>query len=431
MRKHRFIFAVLAIVLAFSMVSMLTGCGGGTGGTKKAPKSAVTIGIINPQTGPLAGFGEGEDWIDQQILDYVNNTMGGINFADYGVKLPLKIVVYDSQSDTTQCTQLAQKLIQQDTVDMVVVRHTPDTVNPVTAICERYQEPCVAFDAPVDAWLAAAPDGGYQWTYHSWWTLDQMYDQYKALWTQAGFAPSADVKIGTLFSNDADGTAWAGIFNPNIQSDGYTLVDPGTYPDGTQDFSSIIQQFMTAGVTIVCGTNTNPDFATFWRQCRQLGFQPKFVTMGKAYLLQSDADAIGADLMDGLCGETWWDPGYPFKSSLTGLTPADLAQKYQTASNRQITQPMGDKYASLEIAVDALSRAGSLDKTAIRDAIGATNLDTIFGHIQFNDKHYCETKLAGGQWQVDAQGNLHLYVVNNSLHTDLPTTGTLKPLTYK
>jgi len=35
----------------------------------------------------------------------------------------------------------------------MVVMHTPDTVNPVTAMCERYQLPCIALDAPVDAWL--------------------------------------------------------------------------------------------------------------------------------------------------------------------------------------------------------------------------------------------------------------------------------------
>jgi hypothetical protein len=30
--------------------------------------------------------------------------------------------------------------------------------------------------------------------------------------------------------------------------------------------------------------------------------------MGKAYLLESDALAIGAELMDGLCAECWWSP---------------------------------------------------------------------------------------------------------------------------
>ncbi len=438
---------IVSLILALAMVFTLAACGGGTeqpsgggssqppasqsggsssGGnaTEKPPVDVIKIGIVNPTTGPLAGFGEGCPWTENLIVDYVNNELGGISFEAYGdVKIPIEIVVYDSKSDTTTCTEMAQKLIEEDKVNMLIARHTPETVNPVSAMAERYGVPCVAIDAPVDAWLAEGP---YEWTYHAFWTLDMMYDQYSSMWEQAGFAKGSGAKVGILFANDADGTAWYNVFVEKIEADGYTLVDPGQYPAGTTDYSDIINRFKADGVEILCGTNTNPDFGSFWLQAKQLGFTPKFVTMGKAYLLQSDADAIGGELMDCNAAETWWTPYHPYVSALTGMKGQELADMYMETSGRDITQPMGLKYASMELCVAALQNARSLEPEDIRDGIAAIDVDTLVGHISYNDEHWGTTPLAGGQWQLQDDGSLKLFIINNSLYPEIPVTGDLK-----
>ena len=439
---------ILTLLLALAMVFSLAACGGGdtgggsadtppasdaggetggdtAGGTSEAPVDVIKIGIVNPTTGPLAGFGEGTPWTENLIVDYVNNELGGLSFEAYGedVKIPIEIIVYDSESDTTTCSEMAQKLIEEDQVNMIIARHTPETVNPVSAVAERYGVPCIAIEAPVDAWLAEGP---YEWTYHAMWTLDKMYDQYSALWAQAGFGPETGAKVGIIFANDADGTAWHGVFADRIEADGYTLVDPGQYPSGTTDYSDIINQFKAEGVQILCGTNTNPDFGSFWLQANQLGFEPEFVTMGKAYLLQSDAEAIGAELMDGNCAEVWWSQYHPYASALTGATGADLAPLYLEETGREITQPMGYKYASMELCVAALQNAKSLEPEDIRDGIAAIDIDTIVGPISYNEEHYAVTPLAGGQWQLQDDGSLKLVIVNNELNPEIPTTGEMK-----
>ncbi len=436
---------LVSLLLALAMVFTLAACGGGDqpsggssqppasqsggeeqpsgGGTSEAPVDVIKIGIVNPTTGPLAGFGEGNPWTEELLVDYVNNEMGGIYFEDYDTSLPIEIITYDSESDTTTCSEMAQKLIEEDKVNIIIARHTPETVNPVSAMAERYGVPCVAIEAPVDAWLAEGP---YEWTYHAMWTLEKMYDQYSALWEQAGFAKGSGAKVGIIFANDADGTAWHGVFADKIVADGYTLVDPGQYPAGTTDYSDVINQFKSEGVEILCGTNTNPDFNSFWLQAKQQGFEPKFVTMGKAYLLQSDADAIGAELMDGNCAEVWWSEHHPYASALTGETGETLAAKYLEATGRAITQPMGYKYASMELCIAALQNATNLEPENIRDGIAAIDVDTIVGHIKYNEDHYSVTPLAGGQWQLQEDGSLKLVIVNNDLNPEIPLTGELK-----
>jgi branched-chain amino acid transport system substrate-binding protein len=432
MKNKKGVVAMVALLLVLVM-AMAACSGGGSGsadtgsadsGSASASPSgdAIKIGVLNPTTGALAGFGEGSPWTENLIVDYVNNELGGIEID--GEKRPVEIIVYDTESNATRCTELTQKLITEDEVDLIVVRHTPDTVNPAVAVCERYGIPCISADEPIDAFL---PEGPFEWSFHAHWILEDLYPQYLALWEQAGFPSDSGAKVGFLFPSDADGFAWVSGFE-QLEADGYTIVDPGRYPADTNDYSDIVRQFKEGGVQIVVGCVTNPAFATFWKQAQQLGFDPDVVSVGKAYLLQADADAIGADLMDSLECEVWWDKSRSYESALTGLTPAEFAQKYEDASGRNITPPMASKYTTMEIAVDALTRAGTLDKEALRDAIAATDLDTIYGHIQYTDEHYSAIQMTGGQWQKQEDGTLKLFVINNDVAADLPTTGSYIPL---
>ena len=46
---------------------------------------------------------------------------------------------------------------------------------------------------------------------------------------------------------------------------------------------------------------------------------------------------------------------------------------------------VGPSYAAVQILADAIERAGSLDREAIRDAIAATDMETVSGPVTFRD----------------------------------------------
>jgi branched-chain amino acid transport system substrate-binding protein len=77
----------------------------------------------------------------------------------------------------------------------------------------------------------------------------------------------------------------------------------------------------------------------------------------------------------------------------------------------------------MELAIDALTRAASLDHEAIRLAIEETDLDTIVGHIAFNDKNYCETAVVGGQWIKTGENSIEIQLIENTSHPEIPITG--------
>lgn len=411
---------IVSVMLTAAMcMSLLAGCGGAGGSDAKA----IKIGYVNPTTGALSGNGEGAEWVIEQIETYVNDTLGGIEVD--GAKAEIDVVMYDSTSDQSTASEMAQKLIEEDDVDMMIAIQTPETVIPVATVAERYGVPCVAIQGPVNAVANAYED--YQYTYHAFWTIEKVYEQYKALWTQAGYAPGNDYVVGLAFANDSDGTAWHDVFVDLAAADGYKVIDPGQYPSGTTDFTNIVNTYKNENIDILAGTNIPPDFLNLFNEVIKQGVEVGCITMGKCCLLEGDVAALG-DLAEGIMTEVWWAPTNPYTSALTKVSCEELGAAYLEANERNMPQPAGYAYAALEIAVDTFQRAGSTDAEKVLEALAATDLETIVGPIAYNQEMagltYGDTVIGGGQWQRNADGELELVVIDNTVYPEVPTTGT-------
>jgi len=60
----------------------------------------------------------------------------------------VEVIVKDSQSNPNRAAEVANELINASKIDLMVVAHTPDTVNPVADACEINEVPCISTDAP-------------------------------------------------------------------------------------------------------------------------------------------------------------------------------------------------------------------------------------------------------------------------------------------
>jgi branched-chain amino acid transport system substrate-binding protein len=386
-----------------------------------AKRDHILIGRPNPSTGPIADFGAATPWVDDRVLAKINAD-GGIFIEEVGKKLPVKVKIMDTESNPTKAAELTSRLIMQDKVDLMVAFHTPDTVNPVTSICERFKMPCITLDAPLEPWLEGGP---YKWSFHAFWSVEKdILPTYVGMWEQI---PTNKV-VGVLMANDPDGVSWSAIFKKVLEPKGYKFVDMGRFPYGTQDYSSFINAWKKENVEILLGNTIPPDFATAWRQCRRFGFKPKVATIAKAILFPSAVGALGGDLPDGLGTEVWWSPHHPFNSSLEGVSAKDLCADWMKDKNQEWTQPIGYKYAGYEIAANVLNRTRSLDKEKIRKAIADTKMDTIVGPIKYNDQNYSRTPLVGGQWVKGDKYPWKIDIVYNKQHPQIPMTGKFKPL---
>ncbi len=425
--------------------SVLAACGSSSSSSSASSSAGtgrtIKVGFVSPLTGPLAAFGEADQFCVEQWNAAVK---GGIKCGD-GQTHPIQIIVKDSQSDTNRAAQVAGDLITNDGVDVMMVTSTPDTVNPVADQCEALSTPCVSNDCPLEAYYAgrgAVPfaANAFKWTYHAFWGIQDLANVQLDMWNTL----STNKRVGVMWPNDPDGLSDADpktglrvYYTPS----GYSVVDGGRFQNGGEDFTTQISKFKAAGCDIVSGVMIPPDFTTFWKQCLQQGLNPKALTMAKALLFPSALEALGT-VGYGLSSEVWWSPSHPFTSSLTGQTCQQLADAYQTKSGKQWTQPIMH-YEVFEVVADSLKRTKNVDdKQSIVDAVKATDLQTIAGHITWSagkplnpGDNVCVTALTGGQWNKGTTYPYDLAVVSSAwakkqLSVDIPTTAKFTPIPY-
>jgi branched-chain amino acid transport system substrate-binding protein len=392
-----------------------------------AQSSIIKIGHVSPKTGPLAGFGEADNFILSQVRGILSKGL-----RSGGKTYQVEIISKDSQSNASRASEVASELILGDKVNIIVASATPDTTNPVSDQAEVNEVPCITTNCPWQPYFFGRkgdPKKGFTWTYHFFWGLEDVIAAFLALWDEL---PTNKV-VGGVFPNDADGNAWGDPklgLPPALAKAGYKLHDPGRYQLMNNDFTSQISAFKAAGAEIVTGNMIPPDFATFWSQAAQQGFKPKIVTIGKALLFPSVIDSLG-ERGNGLTSEIWWTPHHPFKSGLTGQSAQQLTDDWIKTSNRPWTQPIGFQHALFEVAIDVLRRAKSLnDPNSILDAIVATNYNSMVGHIQWTGapvKNVTKTPLVAGQWQLK-NGKFDLVIAENKTAPEIPLGGKLQPI---
>ena len=245
--------------------------------------------------------------------------------------------------------------------------------------------------------------------------------------------------VGALFPNDGDGNAWGDKvvgFPPVLAKQGFTLTDPGRFQNLTDDFSAQIAAFRGANAEIVTGVVIPPDFTTFWNQSQQKGYKPKVVRSAKALLFPTTVAALGKSGHN-ISTEVWWTPSHPYKSSLTGISAADLAKGLR-AGVRQAMDP-ADRLRAFAVRGGrrcAQARPGPRRRRRIGARRSARpnsipwSVPIAFGSDKvppFAAKNIAKTPLVGGQWRLDGN-KYNMVIVENGQAPQIPVGGQMQSL---
>ncbi|HEX7381462.1 MAG TPA: ABC transporter substrate-binding protein, partial [Nevskiaceae bacterium] len=390
------------------------------------------IGYISPRSGDLGIF----DASDPYMLGVVRKALEPgltINGEHYRVT----ILDRDGQSSPSRGSQLANDLINQHHIHLMLTTSTPETVNPVSDACEAAGVPSIATDCPLESFFFGR--GGklgepspFKWTYDFSFGIAQFGDTYLAQWPML----KTNKKVAVMYPNDADGNAFRSHMEPVLTKNGYTVVDPGAYQDGTTDFSSQIALFNKEHCEIFSSVGIPKDIQTFWRQSAQLHFLDKLIIaeMSKSGSFFAQIQALGP-LGPGISASTFWAPVFPYKSPLTGGTSQELADGYQKATNQIWAEQQGATLALFEVGVAALK--GAKDPTnhaAIRDVIPTIDMITTLGRVNFKKGPYpntTTTPMIGAQWVKTKPGSqfpLDWVTVSNTEDPQVPVQQ--KPIPY-
>ena len=374
----------------------------------------VKVGFVYPKTGVLASFGEyTEEWT-KYVIDQINQK--GLTID--GKTAQISLITADSQSDPEVARQAAKKLIDDKNIDIMITSKTADTTVPVSEICERKGVVCLSVDTPDEAWAVK----GHKYSFHAGFDISSELNCFMEAWDQI----STNNRVGVMHPNDSEGSTMINTLPDYVEGKGYTAYDPGAYLPGQQNFTNIIRNLKTQQVEILAGVMTNADFETFYTQLKEDGYLEniKVITIAKTALFKKDIESLN---VNGLCTEIWWDPSFPYVSSIDGSTSEQLKEQFTKLTGEEhASAAVGYDYANIEILYAVLNSAGSLDTNKLIAAAKNLDLDTVIGKVKYNDRNYSVQPLAEGQWIQ--KGDWTRVIISAGSVDGLKTTGTLEAL---
>jgi len=441
----KFLLIPLAIVLVSALIF------GGCEPAQEVPKE-IRIGSIPSLTGMFAGFGVGGAYGIQAAVDDINN-QGGVYVADYGEKLPVKLIAANSESDPLKVGTLAEDMVFRDKVQFFASSAEPAQMrSPIAIIADRYKTPAIN-KSVYEAWeaLKEGSETGFEYSWCPGLSLatppppgDPRYGKlgYTGGDSWVGildkFGDQINKRVGCFASDGPDGRSWYEVIPSVVEQVGFDVLGEernlGLFPMDTTDYTPIIQEWKDYGVEILWGNCPAAHFGTLWRQARALGFQPKIVMAIRAHLFYSEVNAWGGDLPLGVAGDHWWNETFDPElcPGIGDTTPMSLAERWVEDTGQRLNPNAGWSYPTIQILIDAIERAGTLDGPTVNKAVGETDLMTLDHLIKFDpETHFSWDPLFYSQWQKTDQPWVWECPVVFSYHDFAPvTTDFLFPIPY-
>ena len=348
--------------------------------THNARADADTDGVLKigaplALTGALADEGKKQEdvwtlWLERVTAD------GGITVD--GEPVPVEFVSYDYQTDGKRAGQLAEKLIIDDEVDILMAPFGSGHTKIVAAVAERYRTPMIACVASSES----VYDQGFRYLFGTLAPNDGITESMAGYFT--GNMP--DISTVAIYGrDDVFPRAMANAMATTAEAAGLEVVYDQLYSVGTMDHSSAVSAMKSAEPDWIYMTGYTQDLILGRKQLSDLGVTAPIITMitGPAY--REFTEALGP-LADGVTSSTWWHHASNYTDAVgPWSTTEQFYEDFRETYGSDPDYVHASCAAAADVLVNAVQTAGSTDKTSVRDALAETDIMTFYGPISFGD----------------------------------------------
>lgn len=337
---------VLALGLTGALcASLLAGCGGAT---KNAAKE-IKLGVIAPMNGPVATYGQSNvDGIKLAVKQA--NAAGGIN------KMQVSLVVVDDEGKPDSAVNAVQKLINQDQVDAIIGAVTSSCTLAAGQIAQSSGVPMIAGPSTADN---VSNIGEYVSR-----VCFKDSDQGKAI---ANFAFNKLQKKNAAILYDVASDYSKGLadtFKAKYEALGGKIVAVDTYSTGDTDFNAQLTKIKDKQPDILFLPDYYTTVGLIAQQVKQQGINS--VMIGGDGWESPDLYTIGGDAVEGAYYSTHYSANTPSKETKAFVD----AYKAEYGKEPDAFAALG--YDATNVMLNAMKRAGSADKAAVKDKINST-----------------------------------------------------------
>jgi branched-chain amino acid transport system substrate-binding protein len=164
---------------------------------------------------------------------------------------------------------------------------------------------------------------------------------------------------------------------------GLEVVVNEIYPPGTVNVGPLVTQLIDADPDFVIAPVDVADAIVLIQQMKELQYIPPALALSGATFVPDFLDNVGTDA-EGLFGIVHWFRTLPWSDDIFG-TAEEYATDFEAAYGYRPTHDNTAASASVEVLKLAIEAAGSLDQTAIRDALRTMDIESVFGPVNFDD----------------------------------------------
>jgi len=376
--KKLHIFVTIAVMMAL----ILSGCGGEDTGTTKgeevestssdsaegspeeAAEGPIVLGMYEPLSGPSAYYG-------QSAVNGARMAESEINEAGGILGRRLVLVTEDTEGDVTGTSSAVKKLITQDEVSGLIGAFYSSSTLAAMPLLERYEVPDITG-------VSTSPEitqKGNQWIFRSVAT-DAMnsapYVEYMV--DELGHSTFAFLASDGDFGRDA-----VAAYSPLIEESGGEVLDEMYFADTETDFRSRLTTVRQLEPDVLVLVSEGAAGALVAKQARQMDLPATIMGIG-TQAEQEFIETAGEGAEGVYCATS-------YVASIDTPENEEFVAKYQGLYEDEPTEYSLAEYQDVYIFSQAIERAGSDDRTAIRDALKETDYTGISGRIAFDENN--------------------------------------------
>lgn len=362
--KHFIIGGVSALVMA----AMAT----------TASAQSIVLGAAVSQSGKYSTNGRHTMNGYNMAVDMINAN-GGIKVGDQTYALEIKY--YDDESTPARGAELAERLISQDGVKFLLGPYSSGLTKAIAPVTEKYGVPMIEANGASRSLFS----NGYKNLFAVLSTSEKYLSSAIALAAEQAKAEGRDpstLKIAMAFENDPfSQDVRAGVMDDAAKF-GMQIIIDDKLPKDLTDMTPTLTKVRALKPDLLVVSGHSKGAAT---AIRQLNEQNVYVPM-LAMTHCDSADIIGkfgAGAENTLCAAQW-APTLTYSDDLMG-SAADFAAMFQERYGYAPPYQAAESAAAVMVFADAFMRAGSTDQAAVRDALAATDMQTFFGNIKFDE----------------------------------------------
>ena len=336
----------------------------------------IVLGTTISDTGSASTLTGGWHKMTEVFADEINK-QGGIFVKSCNKKLPLKFVIYDDQSNPSTAVSLYEKMATVDNVDFFVGPDWTFVGLPVSNVAERHKIPIVLANVAT----LSAYQRGFK---YMWGTpapiVPRWSERYLDMITKMNPKPK------TVFFVTQDNPVTKAItdtWSKKFTAAGLKIVGEETYPNNLKNFNPIILRIRAARPDIIYISSFDNPSVPLVQQMRQMHVHAMDVHhIMLSYSLQKQT----GQGIEGMTGELPWYPGV--KGPYSDFVERVLKESGVDVFNAIFT---GSRINSYLVMVQAIEKAGAVDREKVREALYKGTFKAPAGDITFDADGYPNT----------------------------------------